>query len=139
MANFSNPRLLPTTFLATIALSSSACVVAAAGVGAGGAIYATERDVESQVAMSVDAACEAVRKAFRELEITEGKYATEHDGDREARTLTGKTDDRDVTVRVRSDGSGSRLSVTVRRDEVLWDRKLARAIIDSVIRQTKGY
>ncbi len=62
MAQPQNFRLLPTTFLASIAMTSSACVVAAAGVGAGGAVYATERDVESQVALSVDAASEAVRQ-----------------------------------------------------------------------------
>ena len=76
------------------------------------------------------------RRAFRELDIREGKYATEHDGNREERTLTGKTDDRDVTVKVKSEGSGSRLSVSVRRDEVIWDRKLARTILDRIIRQT---
>ena len=73
MANLPNHRLLPTTFLASIAITSSACVVAAAGVGAGGAVYVTERDVDSQVPMSVDATSDAVRRAFRELDIREGK------------------------------------------------------------------
>ena len=137
MAKSPSHRLFPITFLASIALSSSACFVAAAGVGAGGAVYVTERDVESQVSASVEATYDAVKRTFRDLNITEGKYATEQDGNREERTLTGKTDDRDVTVKVKSEGSGSRLSVTVRRDEVIWDRKLARTILDRIIRQTE--
>ncbi len=134
MAEPQHFRLLPTTFLASFALSSSACVVAAAGVGAGGAVYVTERDVESQVALPVDAATDAVRQAFRDLGIVEGRYATEQDGSREERTLTGTTEDREVRVKVRSEGSGSRVSVTVRRDEVGWDKKLARDIVDRVVR-----
>ena len=134
MAEPQNSRLLPTTFLASLAMTSSACVVAAAGVGVGGAVYVTERDVESQVALSVNAASDAVRQAFHDLGIVEGKYATEQDGSREERTLTGTTDDRDVRVKIRSEGSGSRVSVTVRRDEVVWDKKLARDIVDRIIR-----
>lgn len=136
MASRPNYRLLPTTFLASVAITSNACIVAAAGAGAGGAVYVTDREVDSQLGVSVDAAYQAVRRAFQDLGITEGKYSTEHDGPREERTLTGRTPDREVSVKVTSDGSGSRVSVTVRHDEVIWDKKFARTIVERIVEQT---
>ncbi len=133
MPSLPNYRLFPTTFVATIALTSNACLLAAAGAGAGGAVYITERDIDSETPLSVDAAADAVRRAFDDLDITQGKYTTEMDTGRERRTLSGQTDDRDVTVKVASSGAGSRVSVTVRRDEVLWDKAFARTILDRIL------
>ncbi|MFN0178322.1 MAG: DUF3568 family protein [Gemmatimonadales bacterium] len=138
MANRPNYRLLPTTFLASVAITSNACVIAAAGAGAGGAVYVTDREVDSQLALPVDAAYEAVRKAFHGLGIAEGKYSTEHEGAREERTLTGRTPDREVSVKVKSEGAGSRISVTVRHDEVIWDKKFARTIVERIVEESRA-
>ncbi len=137
MANQPNYRLLPTTLLATVALGSSACVVAAAGAGAGSAVYVSERSVESQVPAPVDLASKAVREAFRDLGVTARKYATETDGDRERRVFDGQTPDRDITVTVTTQGRGSVVNVVARHDAVIWDKKLARSVLQKIVEQTK--
>lgn len=114
-------------------LALTGCLVAAAGVGAGGAVYATDRGVESKVAASVEQAYEAARQAFRQLDVSERKHATEREGDREKRTLDGWTSDRDVTVTITSRATGSLVAVVARHDEVIWDKKLARALLDRIL------
>ena len=71
-------------------------VLAACGKDGGGKAVATvngdvitERDVDSQVPLSVERTYEATRQAFRELGITEGKYSTEHDDGRENQPVSG--------------------------------------------------
>ena len=137
MANQPNYRLLPTTLIASVALGTSACVVAAAGAGAGSAVYVSERSVESQIPAPVDQTSRAVRQAFRDLGVTERKYATETDGGREKRTFDGWTADRDVTVTVTTEGQGSVVNVVARHDTVIWDKKLARSVLQKIVEQTK--
>ncbi|PYO72790.1 MAG: hypothetical protein DMD67_16545, partial [Gemmatimonadetes bacterium] len=60
-----------------------ACVVAAAGAGAGGGMYLTQRGVESVVPVSVDRAATATTRAFDELKIHQTKSATEQEADGE--------------------------------------------------------
>lgn len=139
MAAVPNYRLLPTQLVTSLVLSvgTNGCVVAAAGVGAGGAIYATDRGVESQVPASVEVTYEAARQAFKSLDVAERKHATEVDSGREKRTLDGWTDDRDVTITVTARGAGSVVNVVARHDEVIWDKKLARALLDRIVERAR--
>ncbi len=137
MANRPNYLLLRTTLLATVALGSSACVVAAAGAGAGSAVYVSERSAESQVPAPVELAGKAVREAIRDLGVTERKYATESDADHERRIFGGETPDRDITVTVTTQGRGRVVNVVARHDAVIWDKKLARSVLQKIVALTK--
>lgn len=137
MANQPNYRLLPTTLLATVTFTSSSCVVAAAGAGAGSAVYVSERGVESQVPASVERTSAAVRQVFREMGVTEKKVGTETDEGKEKRTFDGWTADRDLTVTVSTQGDGSMVSVVARHDTVIWDRKLARTVLQKIVEQSR--
>lgn len=119
--------------LATGAGLLSGCLVAAAGAGAGAAIHLSDRGAESVVTASVARTYEASREAFRALGITEGKSRTEQDGAVETRELQGSTADRDVTVTVKSEGSGAHVTVVARKSAVTWDKDLARSILEKIV------
>src|SRR5207245_9346928 len=73
--------ILRTSVTATFAVAVlGACVVAAAGAGAGGGIYLTQRGVECVVAVSVDRAAPATPRAFAELKMHQQASAPDHDG-----------------------------------------------------------
>ena len=67
------PRSLTRRARAGTALAAgllfAACVVAAAGAGAGGGIYLTQRGVESLVPVPVDRAASATHQAFDALKM----------------------------------------------------------------------
>ena len=73
-------RLMRTLARATaagaVALVIAGCFLAAAGAGAGGAIYVTERGAEAVVPAPVDRAATATREAFDQLKIRQTKSAT---------------------------------------------------------------
>ncbi len=120
--------------VAAAGVVAGGCLVAAAGAGAGGAIYLSDRGVESVVTASVDRAFEAARRAFGELQIAEGRTATEREGESERRQLEGSTADRDVTVTVRARGDGSHVEVVVRRSAVTWDKDFARRLLERIVK-----
>ena len=125
--------------LATIGLAAatSACVLAAAGAGAGGAIYVTERGVQAVVATPVEQTFQAARAAFRDLEVTEAKSTSEQDGLVEKRSLEGKTTDRDVQVDLRTEGSGTKVDVVVKKSAVTWDKDFAKKLINRIVELAK--
>jgi hypothetical protein len=120
-----------------VSASVSGCILAAAGVGAGGAIYLTERGAEAQVASSVSGTFDASRQAFQEFGITETKSGNEQEGSTEKRTLEGKTSDREITVELRTEGSGTHVEVVVKKSEVTWDKDFAKRILNKIVEQTK--
>ena len=120
-----------------VALASGGCLAAAAGAGAAGGIYVTDRGAESTVTAPVARTYDATRAAFRSLDITETKSSTEQDGAIEKRSLEGKTDDRDVTVNLRTEGSGTRVDVLVKKTAVTWDKDFARRILNKVVELAK--
>lgn len=120
--------------VAAVGVAAGGCLVAAAGAGAGGAIYLSDRGVESVVTAPVDRAFEAARRAFGELEVTEGRTATEREGESERRQLEGNTADRDVTVTVRTRGEGSHVEVVVRRSAITWDKDFARRLLERIVK-----
>jgi uncharacterized protein DUF3568 len=120
-----------------VAASLGGCFLAAAGAGAGGAIYVTERGAEAQVATPVARTLDATRQAFQEYGITETKSSNEQDGGVEKRSLEGKTSDRDVAVDLRSEGSGTHVAVVVKKSMVTWDKDFAKRILNKIVEQAK--
>ncbi|HLB54933.1 MAG TPA: DUF3568 family protein [Gemmatimonadales bacterium] len=123
--------------LAVLAAATSACVLAAAGAGAGGAIYVTDRGVQSVVAAPVEQTFLAVREAFRALEVTETKSTSEQDGLLQKRSLEGKTQDRDVQVDLRTEGTGTKVDVVVKKSAVTWDKDFAKRLLNTIVERAK--
>lgn len=116
----------------------SGCLLAAAGAGAGGAIYVTERGAEAQLAAPVPQAFEASRQVFQELSITETRTTTEQStGGGEKRVLQGKTADRDVDVSIQTAGTGSRVEVVAKKSAVTWDKDFAKDVLNKIVAKTK--
>jgi len=80
-----------------------AFVVAAAGAGAGGGIYLTQRGVESVVPVTVDRAATATTRAFEELKIHQTKTSTEQESDGEKREVDGTAGDREISVTIKAE------------------------------------
>src|SRR5262245_30742177 len=92
-------KLIP-AFL--IALSSSACVAAAAGAGAAGGIYLTSRGAESLVNRPVDNVAAGTKAVMGEMGIVADGESTKDGGDK--REFKGKQGDLDVTVKLERQG-----------------------------------
>ena len=119
--------------VSSLALLTAGCIAAAAGAGAAGAVYVSERGVESQLGVPVDRAYDAARLAFQDLGISMGKSSSEQDGSAVKKTLEGSKDDRDVTVTVKTEGSGSHVEVVAKKSPVTWDKDLARKILEKIV------
>src|ERR1051325_11695580 len=91
--------------VAVAVLSSTGCFLAAAGAGAGGGIYFTQRGVESVVAAPVERASAATEQTFRQLGIRQTKTAAEQEGGQDKREIEGATTDREVAVTLTSENS----------------------------------
>jgi hypothetical protein len=120
-----------------IPLAGSGCLVAAAGAGAGGAIYVSDRGAESVVPATVASTESAAQRVFQELGIKETKTSSEQSSGEQKRVLEGSTDDRDVTVTIASEGSGSKVVVVARKSAVTWDKDLAKAVLEKIVSQAK--
>jgi hypothetical protein len=119
--------------LVTSSLLASGCVLAAAGAGAGGAIYVTERGAESVVAAPVAKTLDASRQAIQSFGFSETKTSSEQDGAIEKRTLEGKTSDREVEIDLKSEGTGTHVEVVVKKTAVTWDKDLAKKILGKIV------
>jgi hypothetical protein len=114
------------------------CLLAAAGAGAGGAIYFTERGAESIVPVSVERAASAIRKAFDELTVRQTSSATEQRQDGEQREIDGAAGARDVSVTLKAQGKNStRVQVVAKTSAVTWDKDFARTILDKIVAHTR--
>jgi hypothetical protein len=114
------------------------CLLAAAGAGAGGAIYFTERGAESIVPVSVERAASATRKAFDELTVRQTSSATEQRQDGEQREIDGAAGARDVSVTLKAQGKNStRVQVVAKTSAVTWDKDFARTILDKIVAHTR--
>ena len=99
-------------------LALGGCLFAAAGAGAGGGIYFIDRGVGSVVSAPVAMASSATQQAFQEMGIDQKKTSTEQEGEKDKREIDGSTADRDVTVTIQTEGTGSRIQVVVRKSAV---------------------
>jgi uncharacterized protein DUF3568 len=120
-----------------VSISVSGCFLAAAGAGAGGAIYVTDRGAEGQVATPVDRTLDVTRAVFQEYGISETKSSTEQDGGIEKRSLEGKTSDREVEVDLKTEGSGTHVTVVAKKTAVTWDKDFAKRILNRIVEQAK--
>jgi hypothetical protein len=110
------------------------CLLAAAGAGAGGGIYFTERGVESVVPVSMDRAASAARQALDELKVQSTKSATEQHPDGEQREIDGTAGGRDVSVTLKAQGTNStRVQVVAKTSAVTWDKDFARTVVDKIV------
>jgi hypothetical protein len=119
--------------LAAVALLASGCVLAAAGAGAGGAVYVTERGAESVVPAPVAKTLDASRAAIQSFGFSETKSSNEQDGGVAKSTLEGKTSDREVEIELRSEGTGTHVEVVVKKTAVTWDKDLAKKILAKIV------
>ena len=112
----------------------SACVVAAAGAGAGGGVYLTTRGVESIVTASLDEVSNSTERAFDALDID--RTGVEIDDEDERRVYRGEPSGGgpDITVTLRTEDSGAvKVEVTARRGPVTWDKEYARTILERIV------
>lgn len=120
------------------ALVLGACVVAAAGAGAGGGIYLTQRGAESIVPMTIERAAAATRQAFDELKIRETKSSTEQEANGEKREVGGTAGEREISVTLKVENAGStRVQVVAKRSAVTWDKDFARAVLDHIVAHSR--
>jgi hypothetical protein len=116
----------------------SGCLLAAAGAGAGGAIYFTERGAESIVPVSIDRAASATRKVLDELKVRHTASASEQRQDGEQREIDGTAGARDVSVTLKAQGKNStQVQVVAKTSAVTWDKDFARAILDKIVAHTR--
>ena len=120
-------------FLA-LPLAAGGCLFAAAGAGAGGGIYFSDRGVGSVVTVPVATASSATQQAFQEMGISQKKSSTTQEGTTDKREIDGATADRDVTVSIQTEGSGSRINVVARKSAVTWDKDFARTILQRIVK-----
>jgi hypothetical protein len=113
-------------------LTLPGCFLAAAGAGAGGAIYLTSRGAESIVDASVSQVAAAVDDTFQEMGIPVSGTNTEKGGDE--REVSGKQGDLDVTVHFqRQTPSSTKVEVTARKNVAEWDKDYARKVLEKIV------
>jgi Protein of unknown function (DUF3568) len=114
------------------------CMVAAAGAGAGGGIYFTQRGVESVVPATVERAATATTQAFGELKVHQTKSQVEQGEDGEKTVIEGTAGDREVTVSLKAEGKGTtRVQVVAKRTAVTWDKDFARSVLDKIVANSR--
>src|SRR5689334_17078806 len=116
-------RRTGSTLLTWAAASAAAPLLAgcmvAAGAGAGGGIYFTQRGVESVVPATVERAAAATTDAFGQLKVRQTKSQVEQGDAGEQREIEGTAGDREVTVTLKPEGkSGTRVQVVAKRSAV---------------------
>ena len=123
---------------APLTLGVTACLVAAAGAGAGGGIYFTQRGVESVVPATIDRAASATDQAFAELKIHRTKLQTEQSDTGEKRQLEGSAGDREIEVTLSFENpSSTRVQVVAKKSAVSWDKDFARSVLDHIVANSR--
>lgn len=123
---------------AVLALLLAGCVAAAAGAGAAGAVYITDRGAESQVPASVATTYQVARGVFKDLGITETRTVKQSESGAEKRSLEGKREGRDVQVDLKESGGGTHVDVVVKKTPVTWDKDLAKQILNKIVEDARN-
>jgi hypothetical protein len=120
---------------ATLVIASApACAAALVGAGAAGAIGWTERGAQTTVNGTVDQNWSRAVATFQAMGITQTDTKTESDGDR---SLMGMKGDKMVTVSFKpAAGTTTHLEVTARKNEVQYDRDMAKEILTNIVNRT---
>ncbi|MFN2432067.1 MAG: DUF3568 family protein [Gemmatimonadota bacterium] len=129
-----SPRSLTLAALLVAALLPG-CFLAAAGAGAGGAIYVTSRGAESLVDASVNDVADAIEQTFAAEGIEVTKTETERGGDE--REIQGQKGDLDVTVRFEREAPGTtKVEVTARENLAEWDKDYAKRVLQRIVERS---
>jgi hypothetical protein len=113
---------------ATASVVTTGCLFAA-GAGAAGAVYFTDRGAESLLDESVDKTYDAARETFQELGIRETKTSSEAD----KRELEGSVDDRELTVKIERQDQSTKVEVVARKTRVTWDKDYAKMVLEKIV------
>ena len=127
-------------FILSAALATSTgCVAAAAGAGVGAGIYYSDRGAESVVAAPIDKVYAATEHAFQDLNISVVKSSTDStDSGTAERQLKGNaTEDREVTVTLKTEGSSTRVDVVANKSAVTYDKDFAKSILQRIVEGSK--
>lgn len=123
--------------IAAMPALAGGCILAAAGAGAGGAVYVSDRGAESVVNAAVDETLQAARQTFQELGIKETKTSTEEAASGQKRGLWGESEDREITVWMETQGSSTKVDVVAQKSRVTWDKDLAKQILERIVALSK--
>jgi hypothetical protein len=121
----------------SLMLASGTGCIAAAGAGLGAGIYLSDRGAESLVSSPIDKTFAASQEVFREMGITEVKSSGEQTSSAEERQIDGKRGDKNVKVTLKTEGEGTRVEVVASEDMVVWDKDLAREVLEQIVKKTK--
>ena len=121
----------------SLMLAATSGCLAAAGAGLGAGIYLSDRGAESLVSVPIQKAFAASQGVFQEMGITEVKTSGEQTGSSEERQLEGKRGDKNVKVTLRTEGESTRVEVVASEDMVVWDKELARQVLEQIVKNTK--
>ena len=113
------------------------CVAAAAGAGAAGAVYVSDRGAEATLPATVAVTEAAAKRTFGEMGIKEKRTIAEEGSAGLKRTLEGTLDDRDISVAIQTAGSGAKVFVVARKSAVTWDKDLAKKILEKIVEGAK--
>jgi len=126
-------RVAIVLFTAISAVSTSGCILAAAGAGAGSGVYLTSRGVQSVVPSSIDLVASATERAFTGLGIDRTGLEVDDEKGRRIYRGNGAGGDTDVVVTLAVEKSGStKVEVTARKNAVKWDKDYASTIIERI-------
>jgi hypothetical protein len=122
-------KLIPVLLFA---LSSSACVAAAAGAGAAGAVYLTSRGAESLVDRPVDDVAARAKAVMNEMQIVADAESSKEGGDK--RELKGKKGDLDVTIKLERQGdTTTKVEVEAQKNLAEWDKDYAEQVLRRIV------
>lgn len=113
------------------------CVAAAAGAGAAGAVYVSDRGAEATLTSTVAAAEASAKRTFSDMGIKEKRTIAEQGSAGLKRTVEGTLDDRDISVAIQTAGTGAKVFVVARKSAVTWDKDLAKKILEKIVEGTK--
>ena len=115
-----------------IALSSSACVAAAAGAGAAGGIYLTSRGAESLVNRPLENVAAGTKAVMGEMGIVADAESSKDGGDK--REFKGKQGDLDVTVKLERQGdTTTKVEVSAQKNLAEWDKDYAKQVLRRIV------
>ena len=122
--------------VALVMISGAGCL-AAAGAGLGAGIYLSDRGAESLVTAPMEQTFAAAQAVFSDMSLTDIKTSGEQSAGSEQRQIEGKRGDKNVKVTLRTEGEGTRVEVVASEDMVVWDKDLAREVLEAIVKKTK--
>jgi hypothetical protein len=118
---------------AALLAPAGGCVAAAAGAGAGSAIYLTSRGASSTVNGSVSDVAARTRSVLDGEGITITETKTESEGDE--RSFKGTKGDLDVSVDLKRDTpSTTKTEVSARKNLAEWDKDYAKVLLNKIVK-----